>query len=405
MKLKQVLLSTTLLFAVCFAAQSKTIDGSEAINLKDGQLSSDTLLVLTGEWNQNSISLLRCALHINGCPDNKYPTPNASLRVVDMSDMTFNSDVKSLDKLFSDVSDIETVKMPTKSISNSISLKSMFYGCEKLKGDIDLTAFKSISDLSSCFSYCCSIDNIKFSSIKNTNKISLFYAFYSCHKLSGVVDLSNIGQITDMKYTFYNCKNITGVKLPEEKNKVGVSFLCAFFGCTNMDGTIDLGNFELITDMGYAFANCKKINSVSLPMDNNDLSISFSNTFAHCANIDATIDLSPFKNISKMDSLACYCTKLPGILMSSEPNFTNVAMQGAFKGCSAIERIDLSSFKYVCNLSETFAGCTNLLDVKFNGVDQDNAMNTFFEANPSATKVLPKGQKKPKDWTNVKVIK
>ena len=90
------------------------------------------------------------------------------------------------------------------------------------------------------FSYC---TNLTIAPAIPNNVTTMYATFYNCTSLTTAPDLSNCIQLTDIKQTFYSCKNLK-----------------TYVGSTDSDG--DFSNYVIpssVTNMKYAFLSCNSI--------------------------------------------------------------------------------------------------------------------------------------------------
>ncbi|MFT3753820.1 MAG: leucine-rich repeat domain-containing protein [Paludibacter sp.] len=85
------------------------------------------------------------------------------------------------------------------------------------------------------------------------------YAFNRCIGLKGTLEIPASLRDTIGKSAFSFCENLTGLSLPGTKY-IGES---AFQGCTNLTGQLVIPD-SVLTIKPWAFANCAKINSISI---------------------------------------------------------------------------------------------------------------------------------------------
>ena len=108
-----------------------------------------------------------------------------------------------------------------------------FYGCTALKS-IDLSNFTNISTLNQAFVRCSDLERVTFSSTTNSNDIWFLNAFYGCEKLTTITNLDKFTNITDLGFAFRDCKALTEVRLGTNPNSItGTDGLSNTFYNTN----------------------------------------------------------------------------------------------------------------------------------------------------------------------------
>lgn len=128
--------------------------------------------------------------------------------------------------------------------------------------------------------------------------------------------------------TFYECRSLTSVNIPESVVSIGVS---AFQGCSNLISITIPKNVTRIPR--YAFRGCTNLTSIIIPES------------------VTIIDNGAFANCSSLTSIT-----LPISVTSIE--------LGAFRDCSGLTSITLP--EYLTNIGHyVFEGCSNLTSVTF----------------------------------------
>ena len=164
------------------------------------------------------------------------------------------------------------------------------------------------------------------------------------------MDLSclHTSQVTNMKYMFYNCQQLTTLQLGE-----------------NFD-TSQAQNME------YMFNVCSKL--TELKMGDADFHFDTSNVtnmnsmFRGCSSM-TELDLSSFNtsNVTNMGEMFAGSNKLEEVVFGD--NFTAAKVQDMYRmfgGCSSLKKLDLSSFNgesAVTTMRNMFASCSQLESV------------------------------------------
>ena len=153
-------------------------------------------------------------------------------------------------------------------------------------------------------------------------------SFEGCSTISKI-SMSNVRTIGDR--AFAN-SGLTSLELPNSVMSIGIN---AFYGCSNLNGKVDLSNNTNLNELSAGlFAECKKLDKVILP--SSILSIG-TNCFQNCEELE---DLVFPEQISQIGS-------------------------HAFENCMSIEKFVFSKSNFQIG-SYAFAGCINLIEAAFN---------------------------------------
>lgn len=176
------------------------------------------------------------------------------------------------------------------------------------------------------------------------------YSFYQCKKLSGIILPNSVTSIG--KYAFYGCSGLTGsLTIPD-----GVTSIvdCAFSGCSGLTSiTIPDG----VTSIGIsAFSRCSGLTSVTIP---DGVTIIGSDAFSGCTKL-TTITIP--NSVTMIGSGAfADCTKLTSITIPA--GVTKIGDR-TFQYCSSLTSMTIpASVKYIGMYA--FINCSNLASVTF----------------------------------------
>ena len=169
----------------------------------------------------------------------------------DLTSVEIPSNVTSIgDCAFLGCSSLTSIEIP----SNVTSIGGgAFYGCSGLTSVVIPSGVTSIGD--NAFSGC---NNLNTITINSNAILSMSYSYDSNLKdiFGGQVTKYVLGENIKSigKYAFYNCVKLTSVTIPNSVTSIGES---AFYGCSSLT-SVAIGNN--VTDIGkYAFPNTAKI--------------------------------------------------------------------------------------------------------------------------------------------------
>ncbi len=301
---------------------------------------------------------------------------------------SFNtSNVTNMTWLFADCKSLTEIDVSNFDTSKVTSMRGMFSGASSLQ-TLNIANFNlsNVTTISQMFQGCTNLINLILPNSSAPKLISMWYTFQNCTNLKGIIDLSNFkpNNYVDFEFAFYNCKNITEVKLNDFKFS---SFNTVFYGCTLLE-KIDFTGISTsnITNMQTAFADCSSL--TSLDLTNFDVSMVATNkygsaglhqAFAGCSNLE-TLNITGWKITNKVTNL-----------------------YGTFDKCSKLKKLDLSNWDTsgVTNLDITFRRMTNIEEIDLRNADFSNVTNTdsVFYLTNNNVKIIVKDNTQ-KNWLN-----
>ena len=301
---------------------------------------------------------------------------------------SFNtSNVTNMTWLFADCKLLTEIDVSNFDTCKVTSMRGMFSGVSSLQ-TLNIANFNlsNVTTISQMFQGCTNLINLILPNSSAPKLISMWYTFQNCTNLKGIIDLSNFkpNNYVDFEFAFYNCKNITEVKLNNFKFS---TFRCVFQGCTLLE-KIDFTGISTsnITDMQDAFNSCSSL--TSLDLTNFDVSTLATNknttgglwqTFASCSSLE-TLNITGWKITNKVTNL-----------------------YGTFDKCSKLKKLDLSNWDTsgVTNLDITFRRMTNIEEIDLRNADFSNVTNTdtVFYLTNNNVKIIVKDDIQ-KNWFN-----
>lgn len=312
-------------------------------------LTAATSIALTGTWTTTNIQALQNALKESGTLRNVV---NSTLASADLSGMSFPSadtEVSFLD-LFRNCQALETVNLPSSDVTNKVDIHCAFELCKALK-QIDLSKFKSITNMSWIFNEDNSLTSVTMPTADNNNNVSFNGAFSSCSALASEIDLTGFKNITNLERAFDTCDVLTTVKMPTAKNTNAVSCKQTFRNCRKLSSPVDLSGFENITSLRSTFLSCNELTGVTMPTATNNNGMELNYAFSTCRKLSSPIDLSGFKNGSG--------------------KYNSKTMVGTFENCDELPYVKLSYVDSNTDGNTTF-GNSNPNMIKYVIIDASN---------------------------------
>ena len=305
-----------------------------------------------------------------------------SLKSIDLSKMDTSS-VTNMNSMFYGCSSLKTIDLSKMDTSNVINMNSMFYGCSSLIS-IDLSNFHLAENINAFFSFCSSLESIKFSSemkyVSNINNI-----FSSCSSLKSI-DLSsfNLSEINGMDYLFSECNSLTYLDLSNIHILSPISMAYTFYKCISLK-EINFTNFKVSPiSINNIFFECISLKSLDLNGFDTSSTINMEYAFFNCENL-TSLNLSNFNTslVTSMQSMFSKCSSLISLDLSNFETSNVFFMSYMFEECSELRSLDLSNFdtQNANNLNSMFSKCVNLKFINFYNykfIDKTPIGNIFF---------------------------
>ena len=236
-------------------------------------------------------------------------------------------------------------------------------------------------------------NNISSLVIKPCSKIILasirnMYAFFEGLQNIRSIDFShcNSTQVTQMRNTFKNCKDLESINFGDNFDTTKVTDMYSIFeGCSSLT-SIDLSKFntESVVAMMSFFSGCKKLTEINLKSFNTKNLLFMNKMFEGCSSL-RSLDLSTFvtDNIYYMTAMFSGCSELTSINLGNNFNTEKVDMMNEmFKGCVKLTSLDLSQFKTpsLHKMQYMFDGCSSLVVLDISNFYIKNDRNLENEA-------------------------
>lgn len=289
-----------------------------------------------------------------------------------------------------------------------------------------------LNRLTYTFAHCANLNEVDLS--KNATgawlskpaddgELELLYTFIQCVKLEKA-DLSGImDYTTSLDGTFDQCEGLLTCILGERAKPLSMS--STFWGNTllqtvktrniSVNNMIDLGGLQCITNLAQTFQNCVSLTNIDFEGPKNytnsvgqTMTIALYNTFSGCKKLTA-IDLTALTPHLSNTSCTTYttkgyneapiptddtrvafgntfygCTALQIVTFAEGVSNENpIGMPSTFLGCKKLQEVEnLTAFKKLTDLNQTFSGCEQLGSVEFdiNSIDHEvkHLYRTFF---------------------------
>ena len=299
-----------------------------------------------------------------------------SLTSIDLTYFSFVK-AKNMAYMFNGCKNLAYINFPKNEKAENLQLLNDMFGvCPNLISlDLSSFSFKNVETMAYMFNGCNRLSTLilpKENNIGNNLK-DIKYMFYECKELTSI-DLSGISlvNIKDLSSMFYGCSSLENLILPsnEKANNV-VDFSYMFFDCGKLK-SVDLSFVSLINaqKLSFMFFNCSSLLDIKFPIEEKSTKIEdFQYMFFSCQSL-ISIDLSNFSfgNAKNLNSMFFFCSNLENLILPKNEIATNVEdISFMFSACNKLRIIDLSgiSLRNIYDMSYIFSYCTNLENIIF----------------------------------------
>ena len=317
---------------------------------------------------------------------------------------------------------------------------SCFEGCKSLKSIKLPSTLKVLRERA--FRVCTALETVEFDDRIDFYDSNLSYGFYNnvfdgCENLHTVKLPYNPDTIFNIPMsTFSWCGNLKSIEFPANTQRIdqmafyrtGIENLdftkitsdvfvegyYTFSACNNLQSVKANGNFKFGVTSLYTFQDCKALKTVTINGSGDDYIKFTPDAFRFCDNLESVevYRLKGSGELNEMDSVFVGCKKLQRVISTCPPElnkFGYCCFDGceslkevpiptqaflindkAFKGCAALESIDLANVTSIGD--EAFTGCSALASINLNPssdnlptVENENAFDAWHFANTLIT--------------------
>ena len=174
-----------------------------------------------------------------------------------------------------------------------------------------------------------------------TSITSTFYWFAGCTNLETILGIEyfNTGNVTDMRYMFDSCSNLTSLDVSHFNTANVTNMYCMFFNCSSLTN-LDVSHFntENVTDMQSMFWNCSGLTSLDVSNFNTSNVTNIGGVFHGCSSL-TSLDVSNFNtsNVTSMWQMFSGCPNLKTIYVGAGWTTANVTESAnMFEGCTSL---------------------------------------------------------------------
>ena len=315
--------------------------------------------------------------------------------------------------MFSSCSSLTTIYASSKFVTTQVSnSSSMFYNCEKLKGEEvgwtkDKATDKTFAKIEGGY-FSGGIPRVKYAdgtlTFFLTSKETLGENEYGIYGLGAKPDWvwknPNVTKVvfdpafanarpTNCYAWFNGCENLTNIEGIEYLNTSQVTDMHnMFYNCYHLQ-TTDFSGFDTrkVKDMSYMFHNCGSLKSLDISNFNTSEVTDMRGMFESCIGL-TSLDLSHLNTskVSVMASMFQSCINLLSVNLSGWDTRNVISMTRMFKRCHSLKTLDLSGFdtrEKTCTMGDMFNTCKELTTIfvsdKFAVGTGDTGDGTMFQ--------------------------
>ena len=309
----------------------------------------------------------------------------------------FNTEeVTLMNSMFANCKALTTIYASSKFVTTQVSnSSSMFYKCEKLKGEEvgwtkDMATDKTYAKIEGGY-FSGGIPRVKYAdgtlTFFLTSKETLGENEYGIYGGLGTPDWvwqnPNVTNVTKVVFDpafanarptkcnewFQNYVNLTSIEGIEYLNTSQVTDMHnMFYNCYHLQ-TTDFSGFDTrkVKDMSYMFYNCGSLESLDISNFNTSEVTNMRGMFYHCIGL-TSLDLSHLNTskVSIMISMFQSCFNLLSVNLSGWDTRNVGSMYHMFEGCKSLKTLDLSGFdtrEKTCSMGDMFNTCNELTTI------------------------------------------
>jgi len=177
--------------------------------LTDRCLENVDSVILSGSWGNADFLKLRKAI---------ADMQNLKLKAANLSAVTFSENITTgMVQLFKSCQKLEKVVMPTNPGNVSVSLEGTFSWCYALS-TVDLSSMSNITNLNRAFFGIGGLKKVTFSSTANNNALDMAEAFCGCTRMTEIVNLDKLTNVTNWNSTFDRCEELVEIRIGSAVN-------------------------------------------------------------------------------------------------------------------------------------------------------------------------------------------
>ena len=387
------------MFYICSSLTSLDVTHFNTAKVTDMRymFSSCSSLTSLDVTNFNTANVANMSYMFSGC---------SALLSLDVTNFN-TANVTNMSYMFTGCSALLSLDVTNFNTANVTNMSTMFYNCSKLTS-LYLTNFNTekVTSMEGMFSRCKALTTIYASSKFVTTQVSNSSSmFYNCEKLKGEVVVWTKGNATDKTYAKieggYFSRAIPRVKYADgtltfflaSKETLGENEYGIYGLGAKPDWVWKNPNVTKVTKVVFdpAFANARPTNCYAwfqgyvnltsiegIEYLNTSQVTDMHNMFSECSHLQTT-DFSGFdtRKVKDMSYMFHNCGSLKSLDISNFNTSEVTDMRGMFESCIGLTSLDLSHLNTskVSVMASMFQSCINLLSVNLSGWDTRNVIS------------------------------
>ena len=265
-------------------------------------------------------------------------------------------------------------------VSANYDSSYLFYIFSKLTEIENLNLFDTsqVTNMRYMFYRCSNLTSLDVSKFDTSQVTNMHRMFYECNSLTSLdVSEFDTSKVTNMNGMFLRCSSLTELDVSNFNTSNVTDMEQMFFGCSSLT-ELDISNFKTsnVTDMNGIFSSCEKLTSLDVSKFDTSKIRNMGGMFSGCRSL-TSLDLSKFdtSNVTSMYKMFYGCSSLTSLDLSNFDTSKVTNMQSMFDSCISLTSLDLSSFNTseVTDMSRMFYSGNSLSPVAFEVLDLRNA--------------------------------
>ena len=265
-------------------------------------------------------------------------------------------------------------------VSANYDSSYLFYIFSKLTEIENLNLFDTsqVTNMRYMFYRCSNLTSLDVSKFDTSQVTNMYRMFYECNSLTSLdVSEFDTSKVTNMNGMFLRCSSLTELDVSNFNTSNVTDMEQMFFGCSSLT-ELDISNFKTsnVTDMNGIFSSCEKLTSLDVSKFDTSKIRNMGGMFSGCRSL-TSLDLSKFdtSNVTSMYKMFYGCSSLTSLDLSNFDTSKVTNMQSMFDSCISLTSLDLSSFNIseVTDMSRMFYSGNSLSPVAFEVLDLRNA--------------------------------
>ena len=265
-------------------------------------------------------------------------------------------------------------------VSANYDSSYLFYIFSKLTEIENLNLFDTsqVTNMRYMFYRCSNLTSLDVSKFDTSQVTNMYRMFYECNSLTSLdVSEFDTSKVTNMNGMFLRCSSLTELDVSNFNTSNVKDIEQMFFGCSSLT-ELDISNFKTsnVTDMNGIFSSCEKLTSLDVSKFDTSKIRNMGGMFSGCRSL-TSLDLSKFdtSNVTSMYKMFYGCSSLTSLDLSNFDTSKVTNMQSMFDSCISLTSLDLSSFNTseVTDMSRMFYSGNSLSPVAFEVLDLRNA--------------------------------